>query len=156
MLKKDARFSPCGNYRYAFWGVWDDSMPLVAFIGLNPTRVDAQRNNPTINRCIGFARAWGYGGVCLVNLFAYLATTPQELMQARDPVGPDNDAWLEEVAGTIPILVAAWGNDGTYLGRSAQVRELIPDLQVLKLNKSGEPAHPLYLKGDLTPVPWQS
>lgn len=151
-MKKDARFSPCGRYRYAQWCVWDETKPHVAIIGLNPTRADAVKNNPTINRCIAFARSWGYGGVCVANLFAFEAITPAELMRAEDPVGPDNDRWLLEIARAADAVVAAWGNDGTHLGRSAEVRRMIPGLHALKVNKSGEPAHPLYLKGSLVPV----
>lgn len=153
-MKIDARFSTCRRYRYALWRVWDETRPQVVIIGLNPSRADAVRNNPTINRCIAFAQSWGYGGVCLANLFAFKAGTPSELMRAEDPVGPDNDSWLLDIAATADTVVAAWGNDGAYRGRSAEVRRMIPNLCALRINKSGEPAHPLYLKGSLVPVPW--
>ena len=125
----------------------------MAIIGLNPTRADAVKNNPTINRCIAFAQSWGYGGVCVANLFAFEAITPAELMLAEDPVGPNNDQWLLEIAKVADVVVAAWGNDGSHLGRSAVVKRIIPGLHALKVNKSGEPAHPLYLKGSLVPTP---
>lgn len=71
----------------------------------------------------------------------------------RDPIGADNDAWLTKLAKDAGIVVAAWGNDGNYLGRSHAVTGMLANLHCLKMNKSGEPAHPLYLKADLTPVP---
>lgn len=89
----------------------------------------------------------------MVNLFAFRATIPADMMSAQDPVGPDNDKWLVEIAKTAGAVVAAWGNDGSYLGRSKVVKGMIPNLCALKINKSGEPAHPLYLKGSLVPVP---
>ena len=152
-LKSSAVFSDCETYRYALWRIWDESKPWVAIIGLNPSKADEIKNNPTINRCISFAKSWGCGGVCLINLFAFNAPVPVEMRQAKDPVGPDNDKWLAKIAQTAAMVVAAWGNDGSYLERSAAVKALIPNLYALKMNKSGEPAHPLYLKKTLVPMP---
>lgn len=151
-MKTDAKFSECRKYRYALWRVWDESKPYVAIIGLNPSTADEVQNDPTINRCISFARSWGYGGVCMINLFAFRATAPADMMSAHDPVGPDNDKWLVEIAKEAGGVVAAWGNDGSYLGRSTLVKNMILNLCALKINKSGEPAHPLYLKASLVPV----
>ena len=151
-MKSVAKFSPCRNYRYALWRVWDDAQPYAAIIGLNPSVADEVKNNPTINRCISFARSWGYGGVCVVNLFAFMASVPEQMMKADDPIGPDNDTWLTNTATSAGIVVAAWGNHGAYLNRSREVKKLIPGMHALKVNKSGEPAHPLYLKGDLIPT----
>ncbi|MCK7458888.1 DUF1643 domain-containing protein [Idiomarina aminovorans] len=152
-MKTDAKFSACRSYRYVLWRVWDDAKLYVAIIGLNPSTADEVQNDPTINRCISFAQSWGYGGVCMVNLFAFRATVPADMMSAKDPVGPDNDKWLVDIAKTAGAVVAAWGNDGSYLGRSSAVKELIPNLCALKINRAGEPAHPLYLKGSLVPEP---
>ena len=148
-LRTDAKFSDCRKYRYALWRVWDENKPYAAIIGLNPSTADEVQNDPTINRCISFARSWGYGGICMINLFAFRATVPAVMMSAQDPVGPDNDKYLVEIAKTAGIVVAAWGNDGSYLGRSTSVKNMIPNLSALKINKSGEPAHPLYLKSSL-------
>lgn len=153
-MKTDAKFSDCGRYRYALWRLWDDSKPYVMVIGLNPSTADETQNDPTITRCISFAKSWGYGGVCVVNLFAFRATVPLDMMNAADPVGSENDKWLTDLAKAAGIIVAAWGNDGAYLDRSAAVKAMFSNLHCIKLNKSGEPAHPLYLKGDLEPVPF--
>jgi len=124
-------------------------------IGLNPSTADAQRNDPTIRRCIGFARDWGFGGVWVVNLFAYRATRPADLMAAADPVGPRNDFWLRKTARRCDLIVAAWGNHGRFMNRSEQVHEMFAGrLEVLRLNAAGEPAHPLYLPKGLRPVSW--
>jgi len=153
-LKTDAKFSDCRRYRYALWRIWDDTKPYVMIIGLNPSTADEMQNDPTITRCISFAQSWGYGGVCMVNLFAFRATVPSDMMDAISPVGPENDKWLTDLAKAAGIVVAAWGNDGVYLRRSAAVKAMFSDLHCIKVNKSGEPAHPLYLKGDLEPVPF--
>ena len=81
-------------------------------IGLNPSTADEKENDPTIVRCIKFARSWGYGGVYVTNLFAYCATAPSDMMASNDPIGKENDEWLYKLANEADIVVAAWGNDG--------------------------------------------
>ncbi|OAB58822.1 hypothetical protein AY599_20105 [Leptolyngbya valderiana BDU 20041] len=150
-----ARFSRCKRYRYVLWRRWEAEKPPVMMIGLNPSTADASRNDPTIRRCIGFARAWGAGGLVMANLFAFRATYPADLKQAADPVGPRNDWWIRRMARLCPTIVAVWGNDGAFRSRSAVLRKrLAGRLQVIRLNRSGEPAHPLYLPADLKPEPW--
>lgn len=143
-----ARLSPCRRYRYALWRTWDDTLPRVMFVGLNPSTADETVDDPTLRRTMDFARRWGFGGVGNGNLFAFRATDPKAMMAAEDPVGPDNDAWLRRLADEAQLVVAAWGNDGGFHGRSAVVRAMLPDLHCLKINASGEPAHPLYQRAD--------
>ena len=151
-MRKDARFSACRQYRYALWRIWNASEPHVLFIGLNPSTADETGDDPTLTRCINYAASWGYGGVCMANLFAFCANRPEAMLAAADPVGPGNDGWLARLSAKAGLVVAAWGNTGGYRGRSGQVRALLPDLYCLKLNRSGEPAHPLYQKAALRPV----
>ncbi|TMF61888.1 MAG: DUF1643 domain-containing protein, partial [Chloroflexi bacterium] len=68
---RGATFSADRRYRYRLWRRWDGARPVVAFVMLNPSTADARRDDPTIRRCIGFAKSWGFGGVEVVNLFAY-------------------------------------------------------------------------------------
>jgi len=142
-------FSPCGHYRYALSRTWDTNKPSVMIIGLNPSKTD---DNPTITRCTNFAKSWGFGGVHVTNLFAFRAATPDELSTVAEPIGEANDEWLVRCAQQSALAVAAWGNYGAHLKRSAQVKQLLPDLHCIRMNKSGEPAHPLYLKASLMPV----
>lgn len=154
-MKASANFSKCRTYRYALWRTWDSSLPYAMIIGLNPSTADEVEDDPTLIRCINFAKSWGYGGVCMTNLFAFRATHPKDMKAALDPVGKSNDRWLAKLAKKAGIIVAAWGNDGHYLGRSDQIRNKLPNLHCLKLNNSGEPAHPLYLKAELKPIKMQ-
>lgn len=151
MQQKGAVFSECRTYRYSLWRIWNDLQDPVLFIGLNPSTADEYTDDPTIRRCIGFANSWGHGGIIMANLFGFRATEPKDMMKADDPVGPDNDWRLKELAERADIAVAAWGNGGSFRDRGKTVAELVPDLFYLKLNKSGQPAHPLYLKADLQP-----
>ena len=151
--KSGAVFSDCRMYRYALWRMWDGDKPLVMIIGLNPSTADEKLNDPTITRCISFARSWGYGGVCVTNLFGFRATSPTQLKAYHDPIGKENDAWVHEMAKGAAITVAAWGNHGKFLNRSLDILPSLDQLHCIKMNKSGEPAHPLYLKAELKPVP---
>ncbi len=151
-MKSNAELSNCRHYRYALWRTWDESKPYAMIIGLNPSTADEIKNDPTITRCINFAKSWGYGGVCMANLFAYRTSNPSDMKSQKYPIGTDNDIWLTKLAQDAGIVVAAWGNDGNHLNRSSAVIEIIPNLHYLKMNLSGEPAHPLYLRAELTPI----
>lgn len=143
-----ALFSPCRQYRYLLWRRWDSAPPLV-FICLNPSTADEQNNDPTNRRTIGFAKDLGYGGMVMANLYAYRATQPRDLFAAKDPVGPDNDRLLAQLGAKGLTLIGGWGNHGHRPERLAQIAHL--PLKALKLNATGAPAHPLYLKRGLTP-----
>jgi hypothetical protein len=137
-----------GDYRYALWRVWDPARPLLAFVMLNPSTADHRQNDPTIRRCIGFARGWGEaGGILVVNLFAYRSTDPKALRRAADPVGPENDAHLLLAADRCCRIVAAWGNGGEHLQRERAVLQLLASRPIFCLGTTslGKPRHPLYV-----------
>ena len=125
------------------------------FIGLNPSTADETNDDPTVRRCIGYARGWGYAGLCVTNLFAFRATSPHDMKAVDDPIGPQNDKSLIEMAECAGVIVAGWGVHGAYLGRGEDVRNMIPRLHYLKLTKNGFPAHPLYLPKRLKPILWR-
>lgn len=152
-MERDATISECGRYRYALWRKWAPG-ETVMFVGLNPSTADATLDDPTIRRCIGFARAWGYGGLMMANLFAWRATDPRDIRHAADPVGPHNDVALGTAHRNAALTVAAWGINGTFGGRNNVVRAMLPRLHCLRLTKDGHPSHPLYLPARLWPVEW--
>ena len=88
----------------------------------------------------------------MANLFAYCATYPEDLKKAVNPIGNANNRWLSRLDKDAGLSVAALGNDGGFMGRSKQVRKRLTNLHCIKMNKSGEPAHPLYLKSGLLPL----
>ena len=151
--ERSANFSPCRTYRYALWRRWGRG-DYAMFIGLNPSTADEKSDDPTIRRCVGFAKSWGYGALCMANLFAYRATDPTEMKRAIDPIGVENDFRLIELAKGAAVVVAAWGTHGEHKRRDQSVRLLVPNLQYLRLTKDGHPSHPLYLPADLQPQPW--
>lgn len=152
-----ALFSPCRTYRYALWRHWDwqGYGNVVGFVGLNPSTADEQVNDPTIRRCIDFAKRWGYGGLVMLNLFAYRATLPQDMKAAVDPIGPDNNEQLSYYQSQCGKLVAAWGKHGSHKGRQAGILDVLRGpLFCLGVNGDGSPKHPLYIRGDTEPIHW--
>ncbi len=145
---KDALLSECGLYRYYLWRSWDAEGKTLNIIGLNPSTADAFQDDPTIRRCIGFAKDNGFGNLYVTNLFAYRATKPNDLMVAPDPVGPENDKWLQDIATQSDDLLFAWGNSGGFLDRNEMVLELLPQGLCLGKTKIGAPRHPLYVRKD--------
>ena len=146
---KNATFSSCRKYRYSLSRIWDKKKKYVLFIGLNPSTANEKVDDPTIRRCVNYVKDWGYGGLMMVNLFAYRAALPSNLKKVKYPIGKDNDKYIMTLSKKADITVAVWGNNGNLYGRDKQVLELIPILMCLKLNKSGQPAHPLYLSKNL-------
>ena len=157
-MKKSAEISACGKYRYHLRREWGTELAVsrVTFIMLNPSTADDKEDDATIRRCVAFAKSWGYGGVDVVNLFAYRATEPRELKRASNPIGPDNDSRIVATALCTNKIVCAWGIHGNLFGRGQRVTEKLlaagKTLYCLEKTKKGLPKHPLYLKSDLIPV----
>lgn len=146
-----AIFSEDRRYRYVLWRSWDDMFfspckgNYVMFVGLNPSTATETLDDPTIRKCIGFAKRWGYSRLCMTNLFAFRATDPRVMMGESKPVGDENDRWLSACAREAAIIVAAWGTKGEFLGRDEEVKKLLPGLRCLRKTKAGHPEHPLYV-----------
>lgn len=159
-MEKSAVFSPCRTYRYALWRSWAGMFPsgkgYAMFIGLNPSTADEVEDDPTIRRCIAFARDWGYDALCMANLFAFRATDPAVMVAHHAPVGLDNDRHLVELAANAGMVIAAWGTNGTHFARDVAVKAMLPNLHYLHLTQAGHPGHPLYLPANLKPVPMKA
>lgn len=154
-MKTDATFSSCRLYRYALWRIWDEAKAKVMFIGLNPSIADETVNDRTISRCVSYAKQWGYGGIIMGNLFAFINTNPAEMISARQPVGEENDYWLKHLANEAALVVGMWGNSGTFLGRSEEVSAMFPDLHCLRLTKAGQPHHTRGLPDGIKALPYR-
>ena len=86
-IEYGAIFDVNGRYRYSLWRAWSPYHPRIAFVLLNPSTANEQRNDPTIRRCMGFARAWNFGSMEVVNLFAIMATDYRDHIQSDEPIG---------------------------------------------------------------------
>jgi len=161
-MPNDAIFSEDGRYRYTLRRTWMMGSGICLFIMLNPSTADAETDDPTIRRCIGFAKAWGFSHLWVANLFAYRATDPKELLTIDDPVGPLNDDYIQAQADHSDLVVCAWGNGETPVKgrRGLDVKFMLEGagtrLNLLGATKTHQPKHPLYLKATTTPIPWRS
>jgi len=142
-----AIFSDCRQYRYALWRKWDASRPNVMFIGLNPSQAGSTHDDPTIRRMRIFAQDWGFGGVYVMNLFAYMTPYPEVLKKCKDPVGK-NAYWLERLAPSCDKITFAWGVHGHGSPQAETLIQQFPHAWCMGMNKSGSPRHPLYLRKD--------
>lgn len=139
-----------GEYRYSLTRVWDPTVPNITFVLLNPSTADADQLDPTLRRCVTFAKREGFGGMVIRNLYAFRTKHPEVMLAADDPVGPDNDRILASATGTV---VAGWGANAAP-ARVAEALALLPRLHVLGTTKDGHPRHPLYVRADAPPVQW--
>jgi hypothetical protein len=154
-----ATWSPCKRHRYTLRRVLRAVAEprIVAFLMLNPSTADEDANDPTIARCIAFARAWGFDEIEIVNVYALRSTDPRGLWKVADPVGPDNDAAILAACERAELIVCAWGKNAKP-ARVAELQRLLAGqaakLHALKTNGDGSPGHPLYLPGSLLPRPF--
>lgn len=151
---KGAEFSECRKYRYCLWRIWDETLPKVMFIGLNPSTANEETDDPTIRRVIAFAKKWGYGGVYMMNCFSYVSTDPRELSTVEDRYM--NDVRIAEKSKEVAEIIFAWGSFGEAKGRASVLSVLYPNARALVINKDGSPRHPLYVRTDTIPVPFKS
>lgn len=155
-----AEFSECGRYRYRLERRVAMFDRIATFLMLNPSTATAEVDDPTIRRCIGFARAWTCGTLIVTNIFAYRATDPKEMKAVEDPVGPDNDAAIERAANDAArsggLLICAWGVHGRHRQRDKAVMELLERVPIepmaLDETLDGSPRHPLYLRSLCRPL----
>jgi hypothetical protein len=131
---------------------------------LNPSTADHTIDDPTIRRCLGFARDWGYEAIEVVNLWSWRATDPTDVVRnLADAANSTTDLVTLEVARLCKTIVVAWGfGGGTPWGRErsvaveAMLRFHGAELLCLGKTNNGSPSHPLYIPRVRTPVVYQS
>ncbi|MFD1880558.1 DUF1643 domain-containing protein [Paracoccus pacificus] len=161
-LKGDAHsvavYSDCLAYRYDLTRIWQPKGRRVLFVMLNPSTATEVQNDPTVERCERRARALGYGGFRVVNIFAWRATDPKVMRAVADPVGPENNRAIRDGADWADTIVCAWGTHGQHLDRGRQVESLLratgKHLHHLGLTQGGAPRHPLYVGYAHQPQIW--
>lgn len=151
-----AIFGGGGKYRYVLKRKFLFGAERLVFVMLNPSTATAEQSDPTVRRCEGYSRLWGYGELCVVNLFALRSTDPKALKTDGDPVGPENNAYIKAMAEKAKLVVCAWGVNGVLKRRDQEVLEILRPYtpHYLKLTDDGIPMHPLYLRKDLKPMPF--
>lgn len=146
-----AVLSEDGVYRYRLIRSWGEGDRCV-WVMLNPSTADDEVDDPTIRRCMGFARSWGFDGMEVVNLFALRATNPRTLQSHPDPRGSDNDAFVHDAMIDRRLTVVAWGSHPLAAIEGIRWAEIArrsgAELRCLGTTKHGAPRHPLYVKAD--------
>ena len=155
--RTDAVLSADDKYRYRLMRTWGTGS-MALWIMLNPSTADAMQDDPTIRRVIRFTRDMGYDGAMVGNLFALRSTDPDRIYDEQDPVGPDNDEHLIEMAIGADLIIAAWGVHGAYRDRGQEMLNILQceeiPVHALAVTKGGYPKHPLYLRASLRPTPY--
>jgi hypothetical protein len=117
---------------------------------LNPSTADADQDDPTIRKCIGFADRLGFGAIVVANLFAFRATDPANLRRAGYLVGPENDHAIAAAARDSNLTICAWGAHARGLARPGEAHAILRGIGVtpkaLDLTADGIPRHPLMLR----------
>ncbi len=153
-----AVYSPCEKYRYSLTRIWEGEGARALFIMLNPSTATEVQNDPTVERCERRARALGFGGFRVLNIFAWRDTDPRLMRKAVDPIGPANDAAIIEGVAWADQVICAWGTHGAHLARGPEVEALLRKtgarLFHLGLSKDGHPKHPLYIGYAVQPEIW--
>lgn len=158
-----AIFSTCEAYRYELLYSFGWEGPEVVFLMLNPSTADELGPDPTVRRCMGFARRLGASTLRVVNMFGLRSTDPLDLLEADDPVGPWNDRYITSRPREESLVICAWGEPSKarlkrlVRARAARVVELLRGrtLYALAVTKSGAPRHPLYLRADSELMEWR-
>lgn len=163
-MRKSAQISACGTFRYGLGRDWSVGRPSrwLLFVMLNPSTADADVDDPTIRRCMGFAHAHGFNGLAVVNLYAYRSPSPRALRDAGWPIGPENDANIAAAASEAHGVCLAWGSFAARTPRAGQVLQILRanlkpgvELQCLDTTGDGHPKHPLYLSSALRLKPFE-
>ena len=149
-LENDAVISDCGKYRYLLRRTWDHKKPRALLVMLNPSTADARQDDATIRSCVRLLSGLGYGSMEVVNVFAYRATKPDELLTAANPYGPKNEDSVRAAIKRCAIVIVAWGawplaDQAAIYIRNA-IRAERPAMFCFGRTKSGAPKHPLYIK----------
>ncbi len=147
-----AVISECGQYRYSLDREFKERFDTCLFVMLNPSTADADLDDPTIRRCIRFAKDWGYRKLEVVNLYAFRATDPKQLWQVLDPIGPENDHHIRTASARAAMTIVAWGTNAKK-DRQAAVLRMLTDPHALEVTKHRFPKHPLYIRADVEPFP---
>lgn len=157
--RKGALFDADREYRYSLFRVWDVEKPSLLWVMLNPSTADEEELDPTLRRCKDYSERWGYGKMVVGNLFALRATDPSELYDHDNPIGPDNDEILGNLAEDADLIMVGWGAHGDHQDRDQAVLDILTEHgrpHCLSWTQDGQPVHPLYQPKNREPVDYRN
>lgn len=162
-----ALYSRCMNYRYALLRVWDTSRPIYGAIMLNPSTATEYVLDPTVTRVLTRVRSelhegdglCAYGGMLVMNIFAFRATDPKDMRAAKDPIGRENNNVIKALAYRCKQVLCGWGSHGSFRERGKHAEELLRSMHIkpliIAMTKCGNPVHPLYQSYEKKPKEWK-
>lgn len=158
IMEKEAKLDKQRTYRYSITRTWDSTKKRVVFICLNPSTADEYEDDQTLSRCIDFSQRWhdgSYGSIEVVNLFALRATDPKVMKAAKDPIGKENDWYILNAVKNADLIIAAWGEHGSFKRRDREILTLIKnfskEIHCLEVLKCKQPKHPSRARKDIVP-----
>lgn len=137
-----AQFSPCGKYRYLLYRIWDTTLPYAMCVGLNPSTANGVDDDPTIRNLSRSLSKSGYGGLYMVNLFAFITADPDKLRECPNPI-QDNDIWIQTAHAHCEDVIFAWGSFRQARYRAKEFIRMFPDALCFGKTAKGKPIHPL-------------
>jgi hypothetical protein len=154
-----ACFNAHRTHRYVLWRNWEHGKPIMAVVMLNPSVANEFELDPTLRRVFRYAKAWGFGGMRILNAFSLVSTFPERLLHA-ELVSETNDDHIIDVVTSAHRTMVGWG---TYLDKAKLVwrvpelrymlaRHAIGPVMAWRITATGQPSHPLYLPGEIEPV----
>lgn len=147
---------PLRRFRFVLWRTWNEGLPKLLGTLLNPSTAAEHRDDPTSKHFIDLAKTLGFGGLFMTNLVPFVSPHPKEMLEHITERLEENDAIIKEARAQCPVAVVGWGNDGSRTGtRPEEVLSLLGEpVYCFRVNKSGEPVHPLYLPLSTPLVPY--
>lgn len=152
VMKRSADISSDGLYRWRLERRWGEGTSA-CWIMLNPSTADAEKDDPTIRRIIGFSERWGHCAAIVVNLFPFRAANPREVQRWAENTGhwqptwwPENMLAIKAAIGASVLTICAWGAPGWARYRAKEVLrglDLRRPLYCLGTNADSSPKHPL-------------
>lgn len=142
--KSGAKFGLDKLHRFVLWRIWNDRLPIIMYIGLNPSTAKEIKNDRTISRLVKFTKEHGFGGLYMLNLFTFVTAYPKELKTCRNPAMFAN-RYIKQYAKKSDKIVFCWGNFKESKTRAEEVKAMFTEAYCFKKNKDGSPRHPLYV-----------
>ena len=150
-----AIFSEDRKYRYALWRVWNPNKPLILTIGLNPSLASELKDDPTVTRLMSRAYKTGYGGLLMSNLYAFVSTNTNALLNNGNAVGELTDYYIKEMEKLSEVQLCGWGSFKPVIHRASEVYKMLANPFCLGVNADGQPKHPLYIAYDVKMVKYE-
>ena len=145
MISK-AEFSLDGHNRYSLSRIWENKLPKVLFIMLNPSIANSKKNDPTIRKIISYSKSWGFGGVYVGNIYSNISPYPKDIRLIKFHREKKNIDSIKNMVKKSKLTIYAWGNNEKT---PLWLRKIVKVPYCIELSVNGVPKHPLYLKKTL-------